>query len=70
SNNLGSWLTVLTTLAVAGLVISFFTHLGPSNLDIVLLVLYFGVPAYLYLNSAARLKSDRESEELSAQATS
>ena len=70
SSNLGSWLAVLTTLTVVGLVISFVTHLGPSNLDIVLLVLYFGVPAYLYLNSAARLKSERKPDELAAQVTS
>ncbi len=69
SNNLGSWLAVLTTLAVVGLVISFFTGLGPK-LDIVVLVVYVGVPAYLYLNSAARLQSVRKPEESPVQATS
>ena len=57
SNNLGSWLAVVTTLAVAALVISFFSPFGSSKSDLVLLVLYFGVPTYLYLNSAARLQS-------------
>lgn len=56
SSNLGSWLAVLTALATIGLVCSFLTHVVGSSLDYVLMLLYFGVPAYLYLNSATRLK--------------
>ncbi len=67
SSNLGSWLAVVTALMAVGLVLSFFTTIGYSPLQTAIVVLYFGIPAHLYLNSAARLEPEPKPEQLPTQ---
>ena len=64
SRRLGIWLTVFTVLLVGSFVLSFFHPVrGSSHLDIIVSVLSCGIPAYLYLNSAAHLTAEPKPDQ-------
>jgi hypothetical protein len=56
SSNLGSWLAVVTVVMAVGFILSIANPENVSPAESGLLVLYFAIPTYLYLNSAARLQ--------------
>jgi uncharacterized membrane protein YfcA len=56
SSNLGSWLAVVTGVMAVCFVLSLFDPARTYLAESALLVLYFAIPTYLYLNSAARLQ--------------